>query len=312
MKKKIEPAAIHALREALTYVYWYKNDLKKFLLSAVPIPSILAQIDWDGNNKRDTVAMIVGHLEKSQDRHQDNLLSLMSSVAAMKDFSHLRRLDGGEQKVKDAEGAVKALRAYTAGYQKNIDDMEKRAAAQEKNAEQIKRVQATEARLEEMKKDFFAIITAEPHARGYKLEKFLRELFELYDMDPKASFKLVGEQIDGAFTFDPNDFILEAKWEKTPLPRGPLDIFQAKVQGKLDNTLGLFISINGFSEEAIQTYSPSSRKLALLMDGNHLNAVIDGRVPLPELLRRIRRHASQTGEVYLPMEDIMGTKSGND
>lgn len=307
MRKKIEPAAIHALCEALTYIYWYRGDLRKFIESAVSIPNVLSQIDW-GANKRDIVATIVSHLQKHPEKYQDALLSLMVAVAGMKDFSHLRRLDGGEGKAKIAQEAVKALRAYITGYQNELEEIQKREARREAAVEKLERVRATEAKLADMKQVFFSILTADAQQRGYKLETFLRDLFEIHDLDPKASFKLVGEQIDGAFTFETNDFLLEAKWEQKPLPREPLDAFQAKVLGKLDNTLGLFISINGYSDGAIATYAAGTRKLAILMDGSHLNAVIDGRIPFPDLLRRLRRHASQTGEVYLPIESILGTK----
>lgn len=37
---------------------------------------------------------------------------------------------------------------------------------------------------------------------GVALEPFLRELFDTFDLDPKASFKISGEQIDGGFTLD--------------------------------------------------------------------------------------------------------------
>ena len=35
-----------------------------------------------------------------------------------------------------------------------------------------------------------------PHPRGYSLEGFLPDLFDVFDIDAKASFRLVGEQID--------------------------------------------------------------------------------------------------------------------
>jgi len=43
--------------------------------------------------------------------------------------------------------------------------------------------------------------------RGFKLEKFLNELFCFFDLDPKFSFKIKGEQIDGSFTFDNTDYL---------------------------------------------------------------------------------------------------------
>ena len=68
--------------------------------------------------------------------------------------------------------------------------------------------------------------------RGYDLEKFLNELFQLYELDPKASFKIHSERIDGAFMFDATDYLLEAKW-KRQVDRNDLATFCYKVETKL-------------------------------------------------------------------------------
>ncbi|GAA0194418.1 hypothetical protein GCM10009122_57890 [Fulvivirga kasyanovii] len=140
--------------------------------------------------------------------------------------------------------------------------------------------------------------------RGFDLEKLLNDLFALFDLDPKASFKIIGEQIDGAFTFRDDDFLLEAKWQKDPLNAGDLYKFAGKVNGKRKNTLGLCISIDGFSSESTQTTSSDLRSL-ILMDGMDLDAVLTDRIKLDELLYRKRRHASETGNIYLSVNKIL-------
>jgi hypothetical protein len=42
------------------------------------------------------------------------------------------------------------------------------------------------------------------------------------------------------------------------------------------------------------------------MDGSDIMAVLDGRIELPELLKRKRRHAAQTGEIYMRYQDMLG------
>lgn len=45
--KKISPQAIVALEKALTVIYWYKRDLKRFLYQIIGDETgILAVIDW--------------------------------------------------------------------------------------------------------------------------------------------------------------------------------------------------------------------------------------------------------------------------
>lgn len=43
----------------------------------------------------------------------------------------------------------------------------------------------------------------------------------------------------------------------------------------------------------------------ILMDGADLNAILDDRIHLHEMLYRKRRYASQTGNIYLPVDKIL-------
>jgi hypothetical protein len=51
-----------------------------------------------------------------------------------------------------------------------------------------------------------------PHPRGYAFELWLNELFKVFKMDPKGSFRNTGEQIDGSFRVDGAYYLMEAKW----------------------------------------------------------------------------------------------------
>lgn len=140
--------------------------------------------------------------------------------------------------------------------------------------------------------------------RGRLLEDFLNKLFTLYDLNPKKSFTLSGEQIDGAFTFENNDYLLEAKWHKKPIETGELKKFAGTLSDKLKNTLGLFISIDGFTEGA-KNFSGSNARTMILMDGMDLNFVLDQRIDLHHLLFRKRRYASETGKIYYSAINIL-------
>ncbi len=159
--------------------------------------------------------------------------------------------------------------------------------------------------LDNLKSEFFKLVGSEnPQQRGFSLEKVLKGLFEIFDLDPKASFRITGEQIDGAFSFEGTDFLLEAKWQKDPVAAKDLDGMAGKLSRKLENTLGLFLSINGFSEDAVRAHS-SGRRLVILMDGSDLMAVLEGRIDLVHLLLRKRRKAAETGNIYLKIHEIL-------
>jgi hypothetical protein len=304
MKKKIAPAAILSLKEALTSVYWYKSDLRSFLLHTLSDASLLARLNWD-DYKRNIVSTLVDHLARHEDRYQRELIRLMAEVAQINDFSHLRRLEDGEDKEQRAKESIDALRKQLEGHQALQKEEEETERCREEAHKRLLQVQAVRDKLQEINQEFFRLLSdSELQKRGFQLEKILRNLFELFDLDPKASFRVIGEQIDGAFSFEGTDYLLEAKWQQDPVSASALDSLKGILSRKLDNTLGLFLSINGFSEEAVRTIS-SGRRLIILMDGSDLMAVLEGRIDLVQLLLRKRRKAAETGNIYLRIHEIL-------
>lgn len=144
---------------------------------------------------------------------------------------------------------------------------------------------------------------SDPQARGRAFEGFLNELFRLFDLDPKAAYSLEREQIDGAFSFDTDDYVLEAKWWKTPMSRENLDVFATKVRRKGRNALGLYVAINGFTSDALAEYASCTPFTT--MDGLDLMAVLEERVRLDDLLRRKKRHMNETGSCHFPASEML-------
>lgn len=304
MAKQISPAAIQALKEALTLVYWYKPDLRSFLAQCLSDPEILSRLDWS-EYKRNIVATLVDRLVTHEDIYQPDLIRLMSEVCQVTDFSHLRKLEDGEDKAKAAAVAVVALRGQLAGHHELAQEAEEAEKRRRDARAKIKQVTAVQEKLKTFKAEYCQLVSSdEPHQRGFLLEKVIRGLFDLFDLDPKAAFKIAGEQIDGAFSFEGTDYLLEAKWQSKPIPAKELDSLAGKLSRKLENTLGLFLSINGFSDDAIKMHA-SGRRLIILMDGSDLMGVLEGRIDLVQLLLRKRRHAAQTGNIYLRIHEIL-------
>ena len=85
------------------------------------------------------------------------------------------------------------------------------------------------------------ISNLDPQPRGYAFEKFLKELFDVNGMAGRASFRVVGEQIDGSFEMEGETYLLEAKWTNKQVDAATLRSFNAKVQDKAAWSRGLFI-----------------------------------------------------------------------
>jgi len=302
--KKIAPAALNALKEALALVYWYKSDLRSFLTQSMADPTILSRLDWQ-DYKRNIVSRLIDFLSRNEDVYQRQLLRLMTDVARIQDFSHLARLEDGKAKANEAQAAVEALQIQIDGLDAFLEEEGEIERRREEAYERRVKMDAVQHALQEMNREYLDLLTSEdPQGRGYRLEKILSRLFEIFDLDPRASFKVSGEQIDGAFTFESTDYLLEAKWQKEPVRAADLDSLAGKLNRKLDNTLGLYLAINGYSDDGVRAHS-SGRRLTLLMDGSDIMAVIEGRIDLVQLLLRKRRAAAQTGNIYLKVHEIL-------
>jgi Restriction endonuclease len=303
-KKVIAPAAINSLIEALTNIYWYKSELRSFIMNTISDPSILVKLNWE-DYKRNIVSTLVNFLAKYQDTYQNDLLKLMNEVGKINDFSHLERIEDGKEKAKIAKKSVEALRIQIKGHQDLVNEQKMQEERRQKAYEKTLKVTGVQEKLDKIKDNFYKLVGSDnPQARGFQLEKIIKELFNLFDLDSKASFRITGEQIDGAFTFESTDFLFEGKWQQELVGIQDLDAFSGKLTRKLDNTLGLFLSINGFSEDAVKAHS-TGRRLMILMDGSDIMGVLEGRIDLLQLLLRKRRHASQTGNIYLKLHEII-------
>lgn len=297
--KKISPQAILALKEALLVIFWKKEELQDFTKLSIENPAIIGTINWN-TTKRESVKELIERMINRQDLYKTDLMNLINSVSDMNDFSHLKFWDEDGTKTKKAKEAVEKLRNLTKGYfqiTKEQEDAKKRKIETEK---QINKNKSLESELNVLKTSFIQIASGTNNQkRGFELEKFLYDLFLLYDLSPKGSFKTYGEQIDGAFTFDGTDYLMEAKWSKN-VDRGELATFCYKVETKFKTAVGLLITIDGLTKEAI---SPHFKSI-IIMDGSDLMVILEGRVSLPDLLLRKRRKAIETGNIYVNYQNL--------
>ncbi|MBI5949865.1 MAG: restriction endonuclease [Chloroflexi bacterium] len=296
MEPTFPPHAVVLLKRALARVYWYKGDLRTFLRSAGVGRELLEPYDWTTAYKSTIASGVVDSLIGRGDQGVGPLRHLTKALLDLPNLDHLRQLNGGTHLVEEARSAIEALRAAVTGQEP--------ARGGAPNRQATRRAPAGNADLPRLRADFARLATNPDHSeRGIQFERFLTDLFTVHDLQSRGSFRNMGEQIDGAFVLDNNDFLLEAKWEKDPTGAADLDAFSRKVERKLENTLGLFVSLNGFAEPGLKAFS-SGKLLVILMDGEDLAAVLEGLVDFVTLLRRKRSHAAQTGDPFFRARDL--------
>lgn len=299
MAKQLSPAGVMALKEALLSVYWYKSDLRGFLSLCLSNPAVLNSFNWE-NYKRQITSDVIDFLVANPDSHLPDLTKICYELCKLTDFTHLKPLEDGLAKVEKARNAVNQLKQLVEPHQEIKREQEEIKKRQEAAAQKLRENTAVRQKLASIKDKYMTLIgSSDPQGRGFKLERVMYELFELFDLDPKASFKNLGEQLDGAFTLDGTEYLFEAKWQKELVNKASLAAFTDKVRTKLENTLGIFLSINGFSQDGVAAHQAGGASI-FLMDGSDLMAVFEERIDFVSLLIRKKRHAAQTGNIYYP------------
>ncbi|UCH98245.1 MAG: leucine-rich repeat domain-containing protein [Candidatus Aminicenantes bacterium] len=158
--------------------------------------------------------------------------------------------------------------------------------------------------LDQLIKEFKILSKLEPQKRGFEFEKFLNRLFELYDLNPRNSFKNTGEQIDGSFQMDNDTFLVEAKWQKNKIGQDDLLVFDGKISRKAKWTRGLFISISGFSDDGQIAFSKGQSTSIIGMDSSDLEYILDRKLTLPEAISLKLRHTAETNDFFAPLPEL--------
>lgn len=294
--KALTPSVLIALKDALSKIYWYRKDTRGFIEYAIENKTIVSTISWD-NPKYESVSILIDRMNKRPEIYYNDLIKLLYAVCNFDDFSHFDRLNKGDKEKykRDAKSAVVGLRNHSKGYLDKLKAVKTAEQAKEQFMVQQQKTSDYYKKIEEFKSRYYDLTQLQDNQqRGYKFESFLNDLFYFFDLSPRSSFKINGEQIDGAFTHDNMDYLIETKWHSKPIPRSEIDIFEMEISRKLKNTLGLFVSINGFVD--VITNSSIKYKSIILMDSVDLIQVLENRITLTDLILQKRRHASETGE----------------
>jgi hypothetical protein len=297
---RYSPEIIEALKDALRSIYWYKRQLRAFLLNCKVSSNIVQEQRWEDPQEYKIIIIenVINKLMNMGDRGLEALRELTTRIINIEDFSYLLKENDGRKLKKEAEVSVERLRQLV-NKQLEKDKKEKESIQNRKEAAELRAKTLSKTQtFDNLRQQFFKLFSISNfQQRGRELEKLLYDLFNAHDLYPRGPFSLIGEQIDGSFELDGDFFLLEAKWENKPIGAREIRSFKEQVESKLDNTLGLFISVNGFTDEGIIAVQKSRPNL-ILMSGEDLTAVFEARIDLRELLRQKLRHAAQTGEIY--------------
>jgi hypothetical protein len=297
MAKILPPHYVQLVSDAALKSFWRRRSLHDFLRRSGVRPVHLAT--WtEEDTKRDFLAHLFPLLESS-DAGIGVVNGIADALAEQGTFPDLDGWEDSETKKKQAAGAVAALRAYLRAKRED-------AAAERDQQETRRRVQAIReqqarqrqdlAKLDERIKALAQQLGSQQ--AGYAFQNWFYDLVDYFEVPHRRPYVAEGRQIDGSVTVDGTTYLVELKFTEDQASAPDVDSLYKKVLDKADNTMGIMVSVAGYSSTAIADAS-GPRTPVLLLDHKHIYALLTGLMTFSELVNRVRRHASQTGEAYL-------------
>ncbi|BCH07388.1 hypothetical protein MesoLj131c_16460 [Mesorhizobium sp. 131-3-5] len=152
-----------------------------------------------------------------------------------------------------------------------------------------------------------ASVDEDVHKRGYLLQDMLNRLFDLHRFPVTRAFQRNsgGEQIDGAFEFEGWHYLVECRWRARLADIRDLDGLLGQVRRSGRQTMGLFLSINGWSEHVAGLLKQNPDKSILLMEGYDLRAVLARQADLRELMKAKVRALNLDSEPYFSVARLV-------
>jgi hypothetical protein len=301
--KKLSPVLVELAQDALLKAFWYKPSLRLFLQQHRIAERALAQWHAD-QSKRDFILWLWPQLVKDE-KGQNAILDMARSLAEMRHFPDLERKEDTKIRIPEAKQAIARLRDAVLTINETIRESKdaelKRKAALEEMSARV----AAQQSLEKLSNRLTEITPQlGTQAGGYAFERWFYDLAIYFELEARPAYTASGRQIDGALTVDGTTFLVETKFTVSPVGSPDIDTFMAKIESKADNTMGLLVSISGFNDGAKASASKQRTPMLLLDHGHIFNLILSGMMTLPQVVSRVKRHASQTGSSFLGASDF--------
>lgn len=254
-------------------------------------------------SKRDAGALLLDELARRGTDH--DVVRKLVTIAAEWSAFHLAQ---DEYKARAVVQKARELRGVLAGA-----DARERAAAEalREAAEQRRRCQRAEVLRTQsallLAQFDQAACSADPQNRGFLLEDLLTRTFDLHGIQVRRPFRRNegGEQIDGAFQLSGWHYLVECRWRARLADIGQLDGLAGKVARSGKQTMGLFLSIQGWSSNVVPLLKQNPQKSIFLMEGVDLRAVLDRQIELRQLLEAKISALNLDAEPYFPVARII-------
>ena len=297
---------VDCMRGCILSIFWPKKDIIDFFKNiGCTSRDLIAENEYKEMYRAEIVDKIFNNLEQRNDFGLGQFRSMLKALTEWSYFDpyYFRKLN------KLDENEARRNIAHLKQLQEIRDSKIKKE--REKREEQIRKQKENSTSENELKNIFYNLYSGKDkdgkiisnQRRGYLFEDFLKQLYIKENIEFTEPFKIIGEQIDGAFKFEGEHYLIEAKWHDAWSASNSLYQFAGKVEGKMYGR-GVFISINGFSDESVRALMQGKALRTILVDGGDLVLVTEEIYTFKELLNSKIKAAQTMGRIYVNVNDL--------
>lgn len=300
----ITPHLVQLTFEAALQSFWRKEALRKFLRDCHVAEAHIST--WAADEvKRTFLDRTFSALQRTEDGKR--VIGKMAvSLTEQTTFPDLRNWEDSEVKIAAAKQAVAELKTLIDKQNEKVNQKRDVEAAKERargEKEHLQRSRLTLEKLMQRLTDLHPQMGTSPG--GYLFQDWFYDLLTFAEIENRRPYVVAGRQIDGSITLDGTTYLVELKFTGAQAGAPDVDVFRSKIESKADNTMGVLVSMAGYSSVAISEAS-GKKTTMLLLDSSHVYLVLTGAMSLLDLVRRMRRHAAQTGESHLAVSAFGG------
>lgn len=254
-------------------------------------------------SKREIAPLILGEIEQRPDCTA--IVRRIIEIAA-----HWTRFDLANdeyearatvQKARDQLGIIKVMEAQESKRQEAAHLEEFARVERERAVSRLKELDLLTKMFDELAR------SEDEQRRGYLLQDLLNRVFNAYDIPVVRSFTRNegGEQIDGAFRLEGWHYIVECRWRRKLSDIRELDGLSGQIARSGRQTMGVFLSMNGWSDNVIPLLRQNPDKSIILMNGYDLRTVLSAQIDLRSFLSAKVARLNLYCEPYYSIADYM-------
>ncbi|MBX3408070.1 MAG: hypothetical protein KF869_15045 [Phycisphaeraceae bacterium] len=295
-------------------VLWFKPGVLALLKECGVPAGVIVEAKRMYEGKKATIPVVKHVLDRCAESGAEGIAASRQLLTKLYYWNDLHSVAADR---KDA--AVASLKAFREGFDryKSQEEYQRAQKAQEQkmHSERVDRRTMSaldHATLRGFRDEFDRVSTiTDERARGTTLEPLINKIFDYYGEDSKGPVRRVGEQIDGTLKFDSHWHYVEIRWKADKTTAQDVSVLRDRARDSYGgDTKALFISINGYSTECLESLANKSDERVILMDGYDLRCVLNCDIALDVLLAEKQAALVRDKRPFVSAAEIIRARTG--